>query len=38
MTIMLDGRTLESAWWGPAPDAAPSIVLLHEGLRSVSLW
>lgn len=36
--ITLDGRRLESAWWGPAPQAAPSIVMLHEGLGSVSLW
>ena len=33
-----DGRRVETAWWGPGPDAAPSIVLLHEGLGSVSLW
>lgn len=33
-----DGRRAETAWWGPGPDAAPSIVLLHEGLGSVSLW
>jgi pimeloyl-ACP methyl ester carboxylesterase len=32
------GRLVETAWWGPAPEAAPSIVLLHEGLGSVSLW
>ena len=36
--LELDGRRLETAWWGPAPDAAPSIVLLHEGLGCVSLW
>ncbi len=29
---------LEGAWWGPGPEAAPSVVLLHEGLGSVSLW
>ena len=38
MTITLDGRRLETAWWGPAAAAAPSIVLLHEGLGSVSTW
>jgi pimeloyl-ACP methyl ester carboxylesterase len=29
---------METAWWGPAPDAAPTLVLLHEGLGCVSLW
>jgi pimeloyl-ACP methyl ester carboxylesterase len=33
-----DGRRLETQWWGPGPAAAPSLVLLHEGLGSVSLW
>jgi pimeloyl-ACP methyl ester carboxylesterase len=33
-----DGRRVETAWWGPGPEAAPSIVMLHEGLGSVSLW
>jgi pimeloyl-ACP methyl ester carboxylesterase len=36
--ITLDGRHLETAWWGPGPDAAPSLVLLHEGLGCVALW
>ena len=31
-------RSLETAWWGPAPDAAPTLVLLHEGLGCVALW
>jgi pimeloyl-ACP methyl ester carboxylesterase len=34
----MDGKRLETAWWGPAPDAAPTLVLLHEGLGSVALW
>lgn len=29
---------LETAWWGPGPDQAPSLVLLHEGLGCVRLW
>ncbi len=33
-----DGRRMEAAWWGPGPEAAPSILLLHEGLGCVSLW
>lgn len=36
--IALDGRPLESAWWGAGPGDAPSLVLLHEGLGSVALW
>jgi pimeloyl-ACP methyl ester carboxylesterase len=32
------GRRLETGWWGPPPEAAPSIVLLHEGLGCVALW
>jgi pimeloyl-ACP methyl ester carboxylesterase len=31
-------RFIETAWWGPPADAAPSIVLLHEGLGCISLW
>ncbi len=29
---------LEAAWHGPPPDRAPTLVFLHEGLGSVSLW
>ncbi len=36
--ILLDGRRLETAWWGPGPEAAPTLVLLHEGLGCVALW
>lgn len=36
--IVLDGRRLEGAWWGPEPDLAPTLVLLHEGLGCVALW
>ena len=36
--ITLDGKRLETAWWGPAADAAPTLVLLHEGLGCVALW
>jgi pimeloyl-ACP methyl ester carboxylesterase len=36
--ITLDGRHLETAWWGPPPSDAPTLVLLHEGLGSVGLW
>lgn len=36
--IVLDGRRLETAWWGPPPDAAPTLLLLHEGLGCIALW
>ena len=36
--LILDGQRLEASWWGPPPDAAPTLVLLHEGLGSVGLW
>ncbi len=29
---------LEAAWHGPPPERAPTLVFLHEGLGSVSLW
>ncbi|MBV8526381.1 MAG: alpha/beta hydrolase [Acetobacteraceae bacterium] len=35
--ILPEGR-VETAWWGPGPDEAPSLVLLHEGLGSVTIW
>jgi pimeloyl-ACP methyl ester carboxylesterase len=36
--VVADGKRLEAAACGPPPDAAPTIVLLHEGLGSVALW
>lgn len=36
--IELAGQRLETAWWGEGPEAAPTIVLLHEGLGCVALW
>jgi hypothetical protein len=36
--LEIGGKRLEAAWWGPGPEAAPTLVLLHEGLGSVSLW
>ncbi|HEY5444879.1 MAG TPA: hypothetical protein VIJ87_10495, partial [Pyrinomonadaceae bacterium] len=32
------GHQLEYVWLGPAPDQAPTIVFLHEGLGSVAMW
>jgi pimeloyl-ACP methyl ester carboxylesterase len=36
--ITVDGVKLECAWFGNAPSDAPTLVMLHEGLGSVSLW
>lgn len=36
--VVADGARLEAAAFGPQPDAAPTIVLLHEGLGCVALW
>lgn len=36
--LIVDGVTLEYAAHGPAPDQAPTIVTLHEGLGCVALW
>lgn len=32
------GRRIEAVWHGPSPEAAPTIVLLHEGLGCVAMW
>ena len=32
------GTAIDYACFGPAPDAAPTIVMLHEGLGCVALW
>ena len=37
-SVEIEGRRLETAAWGPSPAAAPTIVLLHEGLGCISLW
>ena len=34
----VDGTRLEARTWGPPPDRAPTLVLLHEGLGCVALW
>src|SRR5437764_14655485 len=36
--IDLDPMRLEYRMIGPMPDAAPTIVMLHEGLGCVGLW
>ncbi len=36
--IVADGKRLEVAAFGPPPEAAPTLVLMHEGLGCVALW
>ena len=36
--IVVDGRRLETLWLPPKARQNPTIVFLHEGLGSVSLW
>ena len=36
--VEIDGRRLEAVSFGPPPEAAPTLVLLHEGLGCVALW
>ena len=36
--LNVDDTRLEARAWGPAPNAAPTIVLLHEGLGSANMW
>jgi pimeloyl-ACP methyl ester carboxylesterase len=36
--LTIDGVSLEYRMIGPSPDQAPTIVMLHEGLGSVSTW
>jgi pimeloyl-ACP methyl ester carboxylesterase len=37
-TLSIGDATLEVRRLGPPPEAAPTLVLLHEGLGSVGLW
>jgi len=34
----IDGRRLEARGFGPPPNEAPTLALLHEGLGCLSLW
>lgn len=36
--VEADGHQLDYHWIGPGPAEAPTIVMLHEGLGSVSMW
>lgn len=37
-TLTAAGMRLEAQWLGPPPEAAPTLVFLHEGLGSLGLW
>jgi pimeloyl-ACP methyl ester carboxylesterase len=36
--VVADGNRLEAVAYGPPPDKAPTIVMLHEGLGCVAMW
>jgi pimeloyl-ACP methyl ester carboxylesterase len=36
--VLACGKRLEAVAYGPPPDRAPTIVMLHEGLGCVALW
>lgn len=36
--IVVDGRRVETTFFGPSPERAPTLVLLHEGLGCVAMW
>lgn len=36
--VVADGKRLEAVAYGPPPEEAPTIVMLHEGLGCVELW
>ncbi len=36
--MIIDHKYLETRWWGPRPEEAPTLVLLHEGLGCIALW
>jgi pimeloyl-ACP methyl ester carboxylesterase len=36
--LLAGGRRLEYEWHGPGPEAAPTLVFLHEGLGCVTTW
>jgi pimeloyl-ACP methyl ester carboxylesterase/GNAT superfamily N-acetyltransferase len=38
LSFTIAGKRIEAAWHGPAPERAPTLVLLHEGLGSVAMW
>ncbi len=37
-TVSLSGGDVEVRWHGPSPDSVTTLVFLHQGLGSVSIW
>jgi len=38
VSVEAAGKRLEAACYGPSPEQAPTIVMLHEGLGCVAMW
>jgi pimeloyl-ACP methyl ester carboxylesterase len=38
LRVPADTASVEARCWGPPPDRAPTLVLLHEGLGSAAIW
>jgi pimeloyl-ACP methyl ester carboxylesterase len=38
LRLNINGASLEARCWGPPPDQAATLILLHEGLGCISLW
>jgi pimeloyl-ACP methyl ester carboxylesterase len=36
--LTIANHRIETAWHGPPPESAPTLVLLHEGLGCVAMW
>lgn len=36
--LVVGSKRLEVAWYGPAPEEAPTLVFLHEGLGCLTMW
>ncbi len=36
--VKIGDQQLEYVWHGPRPDAAPTLIFLHEGLGCVAMW
>jgi pimeloyl-ACP methyl ester carboxylesterase len=38
LSIIVNGKHIEAEWHGAGPERTPTLVLLHEGLGSLSMW
>jgi len=36
--ITVEGHRIETTWIGPPPETSTTLVFLHEGLGSISMW